>query len=441
MRRKKVRRKFLNPARLIEITIVIVLLSIIAVVVMGFFPFSHPRLRDYANTVLIKKGAGDCSVENVVVTPWKKIELYGLDLRISRNGLNGHFQIERLKLSCNLFSLLLNWGELKKDLAYLSITFKEQLFSRPYVTMDEIVRFRTHHNSLNDLEIDKGDVDITRGNEITSSIQNLSAHVFFEEDKAEEIQMSFEGEKIFAGRNIAEHFKGTAAYNDGRVRFNKCKGRAYNGKFKINATINLLNRYLEKSDMAGFDFDLQSFCNDQHFQKGKISGKADIEMNLRGFLNIDSLRGTAVVTASDVSVSEFPIQNAFSIFLMVPQFSSLYFQKIRADLEFKPQGVILTSINGNGEMLDIESDGWIDKGGTLNQQMHGEISEALVEDLSNLVVNSLESTERNGRLFKCRVYGSLSNPKIELDKTILKKAVGNVFQNVRQGFQELFKKK
>lgn len=95
---------------------------------MGFFPFSHPVLRDYANAVLIKKGAEDCSFENVVVTPWKKIELYGLDFQINRNDLKSHIQIERLKLSCNLFSLLLHWGELKDDLACFSITIKEQLF-------------------------------------------------------------------------------------------------------------------------------------------------------------------------------------------------------------------------------------------------------------------------------------------------------------------------
>jgi hypothetical protein len=138
---------------------------------------------------------------------------------------------------------------------------------------------------------------------------------------------------------------------------------------------------------------------------------------------------------------DFPFRKPFLFFLSAPEFSELRFSRFKADLQLQSPGKFLTAMSGSGEMLDLNADGWISLDGELNQEMRGEISAKMARKLSNLVAGSLESTERRGKLFKCRVYGSLSNPKIELDRMILKRAVGNVFQNMRQGFQDLFKKK
>ena len=175
--------------------------------------------------------------------------------------------------------------------------------------------------------------------------------------------------------------------------------------------------------------------------EGSLSGRADVEMDFSpGPLNYDSLKGTAQITAYDLKTFDFPIQRALVQLLSIPQFSDLHFDKLKADLEIKQQGIMLTEMSGNGEMLELKAKGWAGADGTMNQEVEGVLSEAVVMDMSEAGANSLEKIDNNRRGFKCRIYGDFMNPKIELDKALLKRAVGSMFRNMKEGFQDFFRK-
>jgi hypothetical protein len=428
----------ITRVRLVERFIAIFLLLVLLITALGFFPFSHSKFRDYLKGALIKEGVEHCSVGKVAITLWKKIEITDIEIGMSEKGQSYLFQSDKIQVSFNLFSVLFRLKQLKGEFADLSV--KRRLLSDPLSVLEDLIRIRSRYNNFEEVKLYRVALKVTKGKKNDIVAKDFSFEIGPGDEGAGVIECFFEGDEVYYRKNFVTDIKGVVTY-DGRVRLNRCKGRAYGGKFRVSSVIDPEKRYLEQLSFSGSGLNLKRLYQAQQFGSGEVGGKADIEIRLWGNLEIDSLRGTAAINVTEFSTRGLSIQEAFSFFLSAPEFKELRFSKFKADLQLQGQGKLLTAMSGSGEMLDLNADGWISLDGELNQEMRGEISAKMARKLSNLVAGSLESTERRGKLFKCRVYGSLSNPKIELDRMILKRAVGNVFQNMRQGFQDLFKKK
>jgi hypothetical protein len=89
--------------------------------------------------------------------------------------------------------------------------------------------------------------------------------------------------------------------------------------------------------------------------------------------------------------------------------------------------------------MDFKASGSAGIDGSLNQNFDGTFTAETVARMPGLVSNSLEKTDNNGRAFHCRIYGTFDYPKIELDQKIMKKAVQNIFEDIKINFKKLFK--
>jgi hypothetical protein len=79
--------------------------------------------------------------------------------------------------------------------------------------------------------------------------------------------------------------------------------------------------------------------------------------------------------------------------------------------------------------------------GSLNQNLEAIFNEKFIKKLQPVVVNSLIKGENGNRIFRCKVYGNSSSPRVALDSTVLRNAIGSVFDDMKENFKYLFKKK
>ena len=150
--------------------------------------------------------------------------------------------------------------------------------------------------------------------------------------------------------------------------------------------------------------------------------------------------GKGVVNLSEVSVWETPVQRALAELLENPDFKRLSFSRVKADFTILHRDTIRTDISGSGEVLDFKSSGMFNLKGGINQKVNAALSDEAIKELPGFVVNSLAVDENNRCAVRCRIFGTFDEPKVELDREILKKAIGNVFEQMRENLKGIFRK-
>jgi hypothetical protein len=174
---------------------------------------------------------------------------------------------------------------------------------------------------------------------------------------------------------------------------------------------------------------------------GKIDGTIHIDVKLESStFNYDSLNGSGFVTIDNATITGTGFQNSLKALIMSSQIDTLCFNKIKNEFELQKNMTFVNKSQGEGEKITFSARGWIQPDGSLNQNFEAIFSPGFVKGLPPVVAGSLLDGENNNKIFRCKVYGNTASPRVELDSTVLRKAIGSVFDDMKQNLKYLFNK-
>lgn len=414
--------------------------AIVAALVAGFFPLSHPLFTRYAQSMISKTALDTCNLGKIKVAFWKGVTLYDVHVSESEeNGLKYELNLSRIRINCNVINVMQKWTQIKKKYR-LFCSSSSQDAKNSYELINQLLRFAAQSEQINSICIDGKTMKISKRDASLISAERFSLDIFREQEKSQGIELYIDAAELVYLNNDFTFLRANCLFDKGALDISRCRARAFGGKVKINTRLDLINKRMHDFTLNATSLNLEKMTVSANMQRC-VSGSMDIDLNLASSsLELDSMRGKGIVNLTEVSVWETPVQRALVELLENPDFKRLYFSRVKADFNILHRDTILTDIFGSGEVLDFKSSGMLNLKGRINQQVDAAISDAAIKELPGFVVNSLTLDENNRRAVRCRIYGTFDEPKVELDREILKKAVGNVFEQMRDNLKGIFRK-
>lgn len=410
-------------AKAAEIGTVVVAGSILAAAVIGFIPLTHPVMAKKAVEFARRVGADSCSISRASVTFWKGVTLRG----VCFTGGSGRFSI-------NAGSVTLR-GNVFRAAAWRSKSVP-RFFNRkdPLQTFGEVAGSFASRVMVSDAGVvvaDKIDT-VFKG-------QDCSIDISF---SGKDLTGSFAAASLaFSDAPVLLRVSGEVAGTGDAVILKQSRGKVCGGKIQCAGRLDFARRALAAltCSIHGFDFDEWYRNTDAAF--GRLSGKADAKLVLdSSALAVDSLRGKGSVSAGRFEAMNFSFQKTLAGMLGYPGIAHLRFRKCSADCTIKPGGIIETEASGDGDSLCIKVSGWFGTSGSLNENAECMVTRAAVNTLPAFARKTLEETKSGGRVLRLRIFGTVYNPKFEIDsRVLLQKAVKNMFDEVRDNFQKWLK--
>jgi hypothetical protein len=431
-----------DSVKLMESALSVFFIMILCFLVLGFVPVSHPSIHNFVLNSFKKSGVDNCNFSKVTVTAWNGIEFSNMEISGDRSSVAFSFNSPKIKISCNSLSLLLRWRKLKNDSIALPDDLYFLAFTSPQETLDTLLRFASTFYEIKKIEIVDGEWVNRHDTKEKLRIQDVSLEIMRDKDNRELIKSNIEIGAVLFSKSLATNLKAFAEYDGTNIKVTKCRGRIYGGRFRLDTEFNIHNHVMNQLSLLSSDLDLHQISMNFDSSKGNFSGNADIDISLNpSTLKFDSLDGKGVMHLKNVEISNSPLQKALVKLLDAPRFLSLEFSKAKVDFEIKKFATLMTTTVGTGGMLDFKAIGWIQMDGALNQQLESVLTFPLTNEITPLIANSLEPVGDDGCLARCRVYGNMADPRLEIDKEIMQRVVRNVFQNMRQSIKGLFRKK
>lgn len=436
---KKVMKNPVKKSRRIVIFLSVLSLFIViiaAIIVAGFHPIQNKFITKNIAFIIKKSGIDSCTVDRVILTPWKQIEFEGLNIK---TGIGHDRSLEMQFTHCLVQYSLASVVSHAADLVGVFTKVKGD-FGNDDMPQDEISRIL---KSVAPLNLING-----RGNkfQIVQKGNNLVDFKNYRIDlnKKNEISSEYVG-KIEADSALIDKWPVTKITtdlicDDRLLKVKNSKGQFLSGQFCADYTINLRTPKLMALTCVATGLDIDKYYSIEKKYFGKIRGIADIKLTLgESFFNHDSLNGKGTIIASGVTLNNLPVQKALVSLLGFPQLGFITFDTIKTDLELKSGNILTNNMSGKGPIIGFKAIGWIKGDGNLNQNIDGVFTRDFIETLPGIVSESLQKTADNGRKFQCRIYGSLDHPRMELSKETLKKAFSGAFDSIKQSIEEMMK--
>lgn len=425
----------------LEWTASLLFAAVIAVLISGFFPVSHPLLTKYAHSLIDKSTLDTCTVGKVKLVLWKGVTLYDVHAsELAENGFKYELKLSRIRINCNVLTVMQKWPQIKKKYQLFRSSFSQGANKGACVVIDRVLRFAAQSEHIKSICIDGKTMKISKRDAPFISAERFSFDIFREQEKPQNIELDLDAAGFVYLKNEFTFLKVNGLFDNSFLDIRRCRAKAFNGKVKINTRLDLSKKRMHDFTLNATGLNLDKMLLSGNMQRC-VSGNMDIDMNLASSsLELDSVQGKGVINLSEVSVWETPVQRALVELLENPDFNRLSFSRVKTNFDILDRNTIRTDISGSGETLDFKSSGMLNLKGGLNQQVDAALSEAAIKELPGFVVNSLVLNENNRRAVRCRIYGTLSEPKVELDREILKKAIGNVFEQMRENIKGFFRK-
>jgi len=187
--------------------------------------------------------------------------------------------------------------------------------------------------------------------------------------------------------------------------------------------------------------DLNRLYSSRPRRKGTLSGRADFAVDFeRSRWEPDSLAATGTFDLADVTTDTIPVLASIVVMLAVPQLSRLDFDRIRGDLALGQGVLTCKNVDGTGRPVDLESSGWIMQGGELEFEVACTFHREYADSISSLAWNALIPDDNGRRRFECTISGTFDRPRISISSQIRRRAVRNVFENIRRDFKSALKR-
>lgn len=438
---KRVRRPFTIYTFMEWLVTILLLLIFIAGIAGLIFPISHPVLVGKVSDYLRNSGADSCHVGNVTIKIWGGIELTDIFVEKRISSMEKYsFSAAKVSINLNLFNSLLNFRKFQEiPLDGHEYIFYE-LFREPQQYFNTWFQFLNQLKTFKGLSIIDPDVKVDGYDslhvELTGGVIDISNDY---EEKTMDILYQIAVAKV--NDYIFEYNKGSLLVGGRDMKILKSKGRYLNGKYKIAGDVDLFQTRLHSIQIGVADLQMSSLNLGKDSLSGKLDGTIhfDVKLESSSFYP-DSLTGNGVVTFDNAAVTGTGFQKSLKELIMSSQVDTLRFDKIKNEFDLRKNMTFFNKTQGEGEEITFSTKGWIQPDGSLNQNFEAIFDPGFVNELPPVVAGSLLDGENNKKIFRCKVYGNTASPRVELDSTVLRKAIGSVFDDMKQNLKYLFKK-
>ena len=429
-----------DPVKIMEAAFALVLVLILAVVVIGLVPLSHPRLTQKVIALIKQGGADSCSIGKVSVTLWKGVSLHDVSLAGALDADHRYSARARsIRVQSNLLRVGLN---LKKITAIVTDSLQDlgkQSRGDRLGTVRYMLRVGARNLHVKGVAVAKATIEVREKGKPLFRGKTIDFDLTPSESGKEVFHGSFSADSIvYSNVNFLNQASGDFSGDGGLLDLSRCKGRVLDGKMKLNGRIDLAKGALSELSLSISNFDLAGFSPMLGDNNGRLGGKADLKLALdSSALAVDSLRGKGTLSASRFDVENFPFQRSLVSMLVYPPLARLQFKTFKIDFSIKSGRIITNEARGDGDSLTVKASGWFRTDGLLNEKCECTFSPASVRGMPPFAQKTLEETPSGGRVIRFKLYGMIGNPKFQIDnKVILQKAVSNMFDDVRNNLQK-----
>ena len=436
---KKIKRPF-NGVKFIEVCLGLFLIIVIGLLLLGFYPVSHPRLTRHVVAIVKQRGLDSCSIGKVTVAVWKGVSFHDVALAgKTPEGDTYSFKASAVTVKCNLFMLAIKSSHLKKLVAAEFGGSKNSDRNGPERTLQSVLRIIGASQYIKGATVSRADVAIVGKRSMPVQGSGIALDINFPPETENRFNGSFVATALVCSKvEGARQLSGDFSYDNGTVIIPRCKAKAFDGRIKLETRFNLEKRTLSALTLSMAGLDLSEWSRFSDSGDGTLAGKADAKFTLdSSVFDPDSLHGKGTVSVSHFEIVKFPFQRSLVTMLMYPGLSHLNFRKFKANLTLKEGKLFEAEATGEGDTLSVKTDGWIRTDGLLNEKLECTLAKAGVATLPEFAQKTLEDAPGGGKVLKCRLYGMIQNPKVSVEsKVILQKAVKNMFEEIKSNLQQ-----
>jgi hypothetical protein len=417
---------------LFEVVIGALLLAGAVVVIAGFVPVSHPWITRKAVGLIARSGVDSCSIGSMRTAVWKSTTLQKVTLVVFPDSVT----------RCTMYADKIS---INANMPYLFWTMRHDASTILAILPRLLVNKRTGQNENNLRRVSRYLSRISQGTiqGVTITVTRKGAEIVKGLDGSIELSQSSSdnsGQKLngtFTMLNLyGEVFeKGSVTVSltpKNAINVERCTARYFDGTVNARMTLEPENNRISDGELTINNLDL-AYWYSVHSKVGKITGIVDLRLSGQNVpLRWPLVNSTLECAIQKCRLSELPIQQSLATSLFIPTLSALEFSKVSISATADTSDTVVTSFYGTGEQLDFSAGGWVITNGTINQKLEGTFSAKTARTFPPVVNRTLEVAKNGGRTFRCRLFGTFSDPRFELDKEMLRRAVGNLFEDFRQ---------
>ena len=432
----------------------IVTASVLGIIIIaGFIPYSTAMLRDKVEKVCEKTFVDSCSIKRITLTPWLGFSIDSLKLLKRDNGIVLQAVVPHVRLSYHIVPLLFRCVIIK-NFACKQPKLHIVLPGPRSAPKQEGKRFSVEDArqaisnfpftvAVRAISIDKGDfsVDQPHGQPLVAGTGvDISMKVTYA--KTLLLAGTITGRKVcLAGLWDITDFRAKLDVQDFNVTLSNCSGDFYGGKIGASGNADLALGLLETFNFEVSHVNMKKLYDGSRIGQGECSGRLDGRLGLeKSVLVSDSLKGNGNAVLSNLNVHDLPIQKNLVVLIAIPKLKNISFPRFRTSLVVRNGKIFTPDISGDGDLLEIRSEGYVAFNGYFSEQCDGIFSRDFVGNLPSIVERSLDDAEDGKKSFKCKVSGTFKNPQVDVDQKIVHRAVGNVINDVVKGLGQFFKK-
>ncbi|MBD3321430.1 MAG: hypothetical protein GF350_10090 [Chitinivibrionales bacterium] len=382
----------------------------VSVIIAGFGFYTHPTVTEKTLVRLEKALDADCRASKVSIRPWGTIKIDSLTITGGPSG-GGLYTavVEEVQFAFRFFGLLFN-------------------YSRPEKPVESII-YRMKFSGC-----------AVKGNFVRG--------VLFSLDEAEgrislgagEMHGKLTGASVVLGNGRLSDCRAQIALENSLLKIEDFRARGYGGRIQSSAVYDMKKRGLAKGSLKASGVDLQELYAGFDNSQGSVSGTAAIRLKVSSTpLSLKHLKGGGTMTVRELRTRDVPLQKTLVVALFMPSLSDILFKKVDISYRLADGRIYTDGISADGDTLDFTSSGTVEYHGAFRQEFEGVLSQEFGKSLRPVIRRSLTETEKGEYSFGCTIWGTFADPRVELDKKILRRAVKNVFDDIGRGIRSIFK--
>ncbi len=439
----------MGRARYVWISLMLIIL--VGLICIGFFPVSHTSFSGKAAKIVLKKtGVDSCTVKRVTITGYRGISISGIrcvnnlgsskELIISIPTVRIPYYFLRVLANRKVFQEILNPQRkrtAKKRLKGNSSQNLFTLYSRAFST--DTVLFsciKSIHAVNGTFSVDSAGEEIMRG-------EGINALFKIKKASSSLLKVICSAKKLHSEKFHITNPHLIMTCKGPQWSIEKASGNVFDGSFSGNGDINILENRIDKCTFAIDTIDLEKWYTTLNDTTGSLSGRGSLTMELDSSgITFPSLLGRGSIKLTNIAADEFPLANTLALLTELSCLSHLRFKEVTGDFIVSRGRIRSENIEGSGDPLSVSVSGTVKPGGvSFDFDMMGIFESWYKDSVSAMVWNSMLPLADDRRMFKCRLYGTPQKPSVSLDKKIAQRAVRSVFKSLGDEIKGMFKKK
>lgn len=425
----------------VQACVFLLLLGIVVITITGFIPLRSTYFNRKAEQLLYEGGVDSCRVASVEITAWKSIKIKNVYLETAFQGV-GRFKttIREIQIEETLFQYILKRRKVREIIGKKGKTSFKSTGNLSESHLRKL--FTAGHALLKNRPVRCSGVNCTFGKETKEIVGLKNAELVFSGSgkKNKKVDVTYRIPLMtFHGDGIEEVAGNCGLDTDGILMVEVKKGTYYDGAVEGTGKVNLFAQRVGSYKLTIKNLDFTNWYM-LKVGVGSISGNADITVTGNDIPFSDRYMTRKIdARLVNVKMEGLPVQRSLATSLFIPEIKSLQFSTIEVAARTNSGDTVTVELKGDGPDLIFSSNGWQTASGNMQYTMTGTFSKEMIQQFPPVVRKSLVPVAQGGGKFGCRIFGDFNDPRFELDKETLQRAIGSMFNDVKDEFMKLFR--